>query len=721
MPRNLWVTTYWAYGLVAASFQLTDTPLAPFVTPIRTAAAAAVMVYLSGAHIIAVIEKKRQQTFEPWTFTALALLYSLFIPPLILFGLYIQLSYISPALALWAYGLWPLVHAAVRLPQLPPSRRRRGTVLAHPAVWAAVLIIIIHGITTTRFSFIPAPDTYSWLIKYENTIPKGQLPTESVVHRQAYAAFIAAAYYFTALPLYTLLKYVLPYLAVTVVVPLWLLARQVPGKALQLVILLVPIAMPALITEFDISRQQTFVLLFLLFAVGITSETVRTKKSLPAILLAMPAAAGYFIHPVFRFFYIITIAGLSLVGWRRAPAAMRTSAAAAVLLLLFVPHLRPTAVNQMYEQGRAATVNVLRGRWNLRFPAHYTNSDGYEMSWPGAAGIAKYYAYYASPLMLVLLGGGAIFLIRRPALCRAEGRLYYTAAMAPLAAAAAVFLGIAEFAPRFGNIAYLPERAWPFFSIVALPFSIPLLRRLRYPERVGRILLVAVVLGTAGGIYVTALTAHTIPEYELRAAAWMRESLPDNAEVFSSSSRNVIRYHARKEYVGLPVELYSEAHPEPILERLAINRGLSRPAGPAVQKMADYWGNISAAARRQQDAALTQLANGETTASYLQTIITSTNGIRENLTTIEENQQEALRVTQRTIALPASPPTYIYYAATDPANPYITRPYAASFTGSRQETKFPALDGTPEYFQLVYADGLRVRIWRVRNTQPAQP
>jgi len=58
---------------------------------------------------------------------------------------------------------------------------------------------------------------------------------------------------------------------------------------------------------------------------------------------------------------------------------------------------------------------------------------------------------------------------------------------------------------------------------------------------------------------------------------------------------------------------------------------------------------------------------------------------------------------------------YIYYAVTDPRNPYTNRPYESSFTKSRPNSSFPALSSHPEFFELIYHQPNQVYIWHIKS------
>jgi hypothetical protein len=60
-------------------------------------------------------------------------------------------------------------------------------------------------------------------------------------------------------------------------------------------------------------------------------------------------------------------------------------------------------------------------------------------------------------------------------------------------------------------------------------------------------------------------------------------------------------------------------------------------------------------------------------------------------------------------------PIFIYYAVTDPRNPFVDRPYASSFTKARPDSLFPALNSHPSYFNLIYHQPGKVYIWHIKS------
>jgi len=216
------------------------------------------------------------------------------------------------------------------------------------------------------------------------------------------------------------------------------------------------------------------------------------------------------------------------------------------------------------------------------------------------------------------------------------------------------FYSIAELFPRFGNLAYLPDRAWQPAAILTIPLVYLLLKNATAPRRalLSWLGLVLLVINVSGAFYVNYLTGFTIPNYELKASAYL-DTLPNDKYIFSSSSKNIIRYHSRAKFVGISEAHYTNQTPDDLLEHIA----------------------------QYTEKLTSQLADIAPPTASRQTTL---------------------------------PTIYIYYARTHPKNPYAERPYTSGFTGHHALVEFPSLDNNPELFEPIYTDGELVRIWRVK-------
>lgn len=728
--RQLQITNIWTITLYALAVTLSNITPSPIADIPVLIVGIFIALFLSGANITYLMTHiLKLESGYPLLFS-LHILNTLFIPPAILLLLN-QLRNRTDSLGIFAvYGAMLLIPTGFSLyrqlrhtvgtyepaPLNTPKLSKRA--LTHPLTLAIIIIAAVHLSNILAYPTLPAPDTYSWLLDVEDQIQNTQVIkfTEATFERSLFAILSAGLHTLTQTTLYDLFKYVMPLLSLLTLAPLWLIASRIPGYLSRLVILLAPLLSSTLILELETTRQQIIFLWFLFFTIGIAYHAHLTKQSKLTHLLAIYIIIGLFYHPMFSVYLIAWLTALVL-HYRQTRIRLKYIAPLAVLLLLSGRLGIAGILGKMYESSIVASHRIVTGNWNLAFPAAYQNIDGTNVGWPGITGIFQYYGYYVGPVTALVTIMLLVWLLRKK---RRPNQRQSNLALQPSILLIILFITITELLPRIANYAYLPDRAWQYLGILlVLPGS--LLLQKFWTKPLTPLLLLLVLMGYAinvvGASIINFPTKYIIPDYELSAASWIKANTPEDRLLLTATSRQLVRYHARSDYTGLPIEAYTDPNPLTIPNKIEAsiitevqNKHLMR-----IEKEL----TLMLEPQTQVLVRLEQLASNPKFNQFdFSEYIASTKEVINSSTILAQAIRSGRRQwdsTNRYEPLSLSRPLYVYFARTHPQHPYLKRAYRKDSYQTPNITDFPVLDGNPELYTRVYEDGDNVIVWQVNQ------
>jgi len=699
----------------------------PFLIYARLVLALAVM-YLVGSVWSRITSRRLGWPEDRALHVTLSLLYAGLLPPVIL----VIYNYLTGGISV---GSVFLIYALLLLPglflsgsgrddQVELSSRRLinllhegNRLIRHPVVWALIIVALVHAITLSSFSFLPAHDNYSILLKAEQNIEAGQIVTTGEIERYPFDALIIIIRYLSGLSLFSIFKYVIPGLTILSVIPLWLLARSVSNKYQQLIILLFPLASPTLILEFDITRYQVVFLAALFSFIGLLYESYISKRLALFYVVGGFSVMGLLFHPLFSLFFLLWIFAWL---WSRRNHIIKIKYM--LWLLAGLMAAGRFGISDMYKRMEGIARLVISGLVNMnvnfRFPARYINVDGSDVGWPGISGVTKYYAYYAGPFILTIL---VLVIVLFGASSSARRRFmsaWSNPATGLILLMLAMFMFIADIFPRIISLAYLPDRAWQLIGILMVMPLAFILRSVsgRRSFIITIWLFIALLGSVSGAIYINNLTKFTMPDYELTAAEWIKDNLPEDPIIFSHGSSDLIKYHARATRIKMNLQFYYQASfPEAVtflMEAVGSNtsnpdlnniilagdKRFIKPFESYIQSM--VWFRDSYVKTGQMDEAV-EIAK--------ETEIALKEAVKEINKQLYEMSIET-QVENNDITLSE---VYIYFARADPRNPYIDRPYLYKWYQIPEGEEMMVWDRYPDLFPRIYQDGDKVVIWRV--------
>lgn len=537
----------------------------------------------------------------------------------------------------------------------------------------------------TAFYPLPDLDPYYWYGEFQKSFPSGILvPIDG--HRPLFSSL---SYIFTvgsSVDFYAFFKYVLPFLFLSVLLPVSLFASTFSRPLHRAILLLFPFVNGIGITYITLPIPQALAGIACLFSVFLSLYAWKSKDS---VFFAAGGAAlciGYWYHEALALPIAIWIFTSIFFFRRHIFLFVRKNILSTALLFLFIaPHLSiplkfiASSISEKLPQ-------IMEFRTNLLFPEHYVNVDGNEMGWGNLIGVGKYYLFYAGPVLFILY-----FLIVA-GFRKARWNMLIAAPTLPLILSLFAFFLIAEVLPRLFSIALLPDRAWVFIGIfsaalIPMAFETPLGRR---PLLLWAFIL-AFSLNIGAALYINTLKKHLITEYQLTSASWIKTHLPENRRIFTFDHGRLLRFYSDSEVISVPDPnfYYNLA----AFEREFENHTQSKERlGAAYQQESNRLQNL-----------LSEFALRDPDKNPAETI--------ELLGKIDDSLKASRSLL---VGMHVSPPQesiYVYYAAPDPENPYLNRPYMKKTVGKEKDIIF---DKEPNRFKRLYSDEEhRIYLWEI--------
>jgi hypothetical protein len=180
--------------------------------------------------------------------------------------------------------------------------------------------------------------------------------------------------------------------------------------------------------------------------------------------------------------------------------------------------------------------------WRWWFLSNYRSVDGIDLSWSGIEAL-KYYLY--NGLLLLIFIVVLYFFIARFRHKLSRGSIipitYFT-----------IFLFFAEVMPRLG-LYFLPNRSWVHLMLGATIIFVLQLEQVSKLKISYKYLiisaLITIAIGLAGTVYVAKNNIYNVFPEEMRAAKFIKNSLPYDAVVLSSqSNESLFSIYALRSY-----------------------------------------------------------------------------------------------------------------------------------------------------------------------------
>jgi hypothetical protein len=255
-----------------------------------------------------------------------------------------------------------------------------------------------------------------------------------------------------------------------------------------------------------------------------------------------------------------------------------------------------------------------------------------------------------------------------------------------------LFLLLAEIAPRFFSIAFLPDRVWvllgPLFLLILLLIYKFLENKVKY-EKLNKylniLLGIAFFISISGAFYINWQKGFLITKEQKEATKWMKENLPENSVIFSSGHRNVLVHNADMIYSKVEPNFYSEPD--------VINNVFNGIEKKLKTEDSDIY--------KQKILKLLEADDFNKSAKDINSI--TKEFLKKQAEMNKYNKSDELERNN----------FYVFYAPPSPQNPYVNRPYSTgSQWGFNMEGEF--VFDKDDRFKEIYNKN-EVIVWEIKD------
>lgn len=571
LSGNRWAATYYFLNIVACGVFIIAQSLGHVHFPYPLYVIGLVIYFFPGHNLALALEQLSgvKHTFSrliTWGF-----IYSLIITPSVIYliGLLINRNPITHVFFL--FMLWWLITLAILFVFQYIKRTSTGlTTIALPlsprslmvCIGIFLFILIVHF---CLYRYIPEADGYGYLLTLERL---KELPHQLV--NEPRSVFVILTHCMTTLstiPAYWLYKGIFPLFSFASLLVMVAMTRSIPSGWLRWLLIFSPLFAPVVIEEILIIRPQSL-FLFTLLPIGyLLAKTSLERKSGGNIFwllsLLTVSALGTRAHNIFMLLVPIVLIGIIIFYW---PKIRKYPADAMVVGLMIMLAVYPWLSNFSFLSGMASLFHLLvdalqAGKVDLWFLDNYTNVDGNPVGWPGWSAF-YYYGYnlgFFLPVSIVVIGASFFSKQRKPKLSLGWPLFW------PIVICLLFFLLVAEILPRFG-LAFLPDRAWLFVSLLLTVLLVAIFRTLnvaRLPKFAPYVLTAAAVFSILVGWATTYMKQGWVTPADYQSVAFIKENIPHHARFLGQGSNQIlVRYFADRNFNSLPVAILLSDDPQ---------------------------------------------------------------------------------------------------------------------------------------------------------------
>ena len=428
---------------------------------------------------------------------------------------------------------------------------------------ALIAFLLLHVINYHFYGFMPEWDGYTDLIKLEKGLADQNIAQG---YRGFFYSSVGIFATFTGIQLYTIFTFIFIALHTSILLVLSRLIHhfEIKKKSTEAIIYLLALSVPVINMEIDMTRPQNSVIIFLPILIYFIYRFFTEKKRVFIILSAIIALGGINYHEFF-IFPLLTYSGwIALVFLRRAfsPNESREQRIIAALVVLCFGLAGILITREIgILQGVIATMrNIIIhiadiSAWRLWFIGSYSSSGAdLEMGWPGITGAGKYYGYYLSPALFLVMIAFAVGLVKKLTFTKNS----LAQIILPFFL---VLFAFAEILPRLNHL-YLPERFWLLIDTLLILVSVPLLKYITeiHSKHLRWILLSFIticIVGLSGSFYIAKNKKALTSNMEYQATVWIQENTSkDSSFITQAANFPMIAFFAERKIIQIKSEYF---------------------------------------------------------------------------------------------------------------------------------------------------------------------
>jgi len=569
-------------------------------------------------------------------------------------------------------------------------------ILTSPLFIVFILNLSVVIAIFSAYQFLPDKDPFKWTSRLSRLFGTNSL--SATTYRPFFSAITYIFVKATGLEIFRFFKYIFPFLSLSVLLPIWLVAEKVKDRRSQILLLLASLISPNAILYSQTAMPQAFAIFLAFFFIFFLLKYHQEKDLFYYFSAGAIALLAIFFHEIFAAIFLVWLLATIFVFRKNVLASKRD---AIYLLVILLSNFSIVKLDFVKLWTGKILNFISTAKINFYFPARYTNIDGNRMGWSGITGITKFYSYYIGPFLLLLFLLIIVYIFKKASFRQYLKNELKHKAILILAGCFLVFFAISEIMPRFPGVALLPDRAWIFGAIFAIVFLFLLIdfweKQASAPKKIQFLLLLFLTIGIGGALFINAQKRFLVTGSEINSAIWIRKNLPSEKTLFSSTGSWAARYYSQSEFTGIPERYYYD---DELLKRLD-----ARKNSPLIDNTEFYY---YAERNAQNAAAISDLVKDDVTDSVQSADFSK---IIKNSLTDSRSLLQKISSASKTSAI--SDNVYIYYSEKSPKNPYLGRPYEIDRKNNPKISDF-IFDEYPEKFERIYEnhDDGKAIIWK---------
>ena len=233
------------------------------------------LVFGTGISLTLILQWLFKRKFDIWEFVSLSLIAGLLLPPFIL---NLEFSFLKNVYSWYPLAnsitLWCIAGMLLFFDKTSaPSLSSKELPIKHPLAITLFFGVILILVQVLSFQPLPDLDPYKWLFKYTYQFTNHQLDYSE---RPLFGSFIYIATTLTGIGIFSFFKYILPFFFLSVLAPVWMIARTFEEKSKQWLFLLFAFTSPVILLYAGTAMPQVpFITIAYFFVLSLLYSKVK--------------------------------------------------------------------------------------------------------------------------------------------------------------------------------------------------------------------------------------------------------------------------------------------------------------------------------------------------------------------------------------------------------------------------------------------------------------
>jgi hypothetical protein len=430
-------------------------------------------------------------------------------------------------------------------------------ILLSPLTWAVLLEILVIIFTVFVYKFLPDKDPFTWHVRLTQYFEGNIFP--EIFYRLLFYHIYFLFNNLAEINAFVFLKYVTPFLFLSVFLPIWMVIRKIDDPKKQTVALLIPFLAPNTILFSLMGMPQAFFIILQFYFIFFLFYSCISKEKIYYFLAGIIALACTLYYEAGIIIFVIWMLFTIFYERKTIISNKRDAFFIFIIIILNISIIRKYGYF-MIKWIKKIISSLAHPHFNFIFPLEYKSIDGIKIGTQSIIGAARSYLGYAGPVIILFILIILYLLLRKKidigkywAIFKKSGELQIIFTLF------AIFFSIAEILPRFPGIALLPGRAWIFSSIFFSFFimlSIIKNKDRQIPKIIYSIYIICIFLSICGAIHSNYLKKHQVTKNQFRSAEWIKEKLPKDRLIISTRRNQLLQYFGESDLFAVNADYF---------------------------------------------------------------------------------------------------------------------------------------------------------------------